>query len=477
MHSPWILLSVLAVASTSVSASFESLRQAATVQRASASQTPSECVSIASTSLCAPFAAGLFVNLTQVSSHYALPLISASEWEQALRGSTTGGRSGQIYFQDQFGCSGMGEAPVQYHLTYSCLRDVVAFSAGCNDVMGAKVPTPLLCESACTAYSSRLNDLLNDVRACPPVPSSDTFWSQNRNAAESPDSATQCLTLFRDWAAELPGATCVNSVNADADSCGFSGNLEAATSYCAQTNPTPACCTRIKKPKKSSDKVRVKVEVIDARPANPPMDDFSRPDSVHDASARINAFMQEYAQNRKASRLRQSFKPIKADGGPGSPAPTQDTPTGAGLSAGAIVGIVISVLVALGLAGVVFVMHRKGLLRERLLRVRNRGSVKEHAGIHIVMTGGNGGASGYARLNDTSIYTSTTSASASQNVMVKSSPAKSVIVEYVSAQADELTLRIGDVVTIEESFDDGWCKMTVVKTGVSGMAPAACVGL
>ncbi|KAI8616472.1 hypothetical protein BC830DRAFT_1080561 [Chytriomyces sp. MP71] len=122
-------------------------------------------------------------------------------------------------------------------------------------------------------------------------------------------------------------------------------------------------------------------------------------------------------------------------------------------------------------------MYRKGLLRERLLRVRNRGSIKEPVGNHIVMTGASGGANGYARLNETSAYTSTTSASALQNVMGNAGTAKSVIVEYVAAQNDELTLRIGDVVTIEESFDDGWCKMTVVKTGVSGMAPAACVGL
>ncbi|KAI8615087.1 hypothetical protein BC830DRAFT_1124260 [Chytriomyces sp. MP71] len=74
---------------------------------------------------------------------------------------------------------------------------------------------------------------------------------------------------------------------------------------------------------------------------------------------------------------------------------------------------------------------------------------------------------GYARLDENN----------AGPVPKSSAGAETVVIPYVATLPDELTLEVGDFVTVAEVFDDGWAKGVHVKTGAAGTFPGACVGL
>ncbi|KAI8838061.1 hypothetical protein BJ741DRAFT_586495 [Chytriomyces cf. hyalinus JEL632] len=51
-----------------------------------------------------------------------------------------------------------------------------------------------------------------------------------------------------------------------------------------------------------------------------------------------------------------------------------------------------------------------------------------------------------------------------------------VVIGYTPAISDELEIAVGDLVNVLESFDDGWMKGVNVRTGETGLFPAACLG-
>ncbi|KAI8615365.1 hypothetical protein BC830DRAFT_1168655 [Chytriomyces sp. MP71] len=74
---------------------------------------------------------------------------------------------------------------------------------------------------------------------------------------------------------------------------------------------------------------------------------------------------------------------------------------------------------------------------------------------------------GYARLDENN----------AAPVPKSTAGAETVIIPYSATLPDELTLEVGDLVTVAEVFDDGWAKGTHVRTGAVGTFPSACVGL
>ncbi|KAJ3356497.1 hypothetical protein HDU83_000848 [Entophlyctis luteolus] len=68
-------------------------------------------------------------------------------------------------------------------------------------------------------------------------------------------------------------------------------------------------------------------------------------------------------------------------------------------------------------------------------------------------------------------YTAFESTADTANLIVK----MQVISQYVAREDDEMSLKFGDVIMIQESFDDGWCMATNASTGASGIVPMSCL--
>ncbi|KAJ3376522.1 hypothetical protein HDU84_009795, partial [Entophlyctis sp. JEL0112] len=85
-------------------------------------------------------------------------------------------------------------------------------------------------------------------------------------------------------------------------------------------------------------------------------------------------------------------------------------------------------------------------------------------------TGRAAGAANKGKFRESN-YTAFESAADSANLIMK----MQVISQYVAREDDEMSLKFGDVLTIQESFDDGWCMATNASTLASGIVPMSCL--
>ncbi|KAI8838064.1 hypothetical protein BJ741DRAFT_663853, partial [Chytriomyces cf. hyalinus JEL632] len=208
-----------------------------------------ECVPVLAASICNPLGVGSFINATAVSAFYGTPIANAADWETALLASTSGSTAGSAFFERVFGCGGMDDSPVPFHLTHSCARDLSALSAGCNVKSGVTAAaSSSVCVSTCTRFSDALGPVLfGNARACAPVARSNPLFDLRAEALRS-DFCSKETT------------SCVEAVETDLKSCGFASNLDAAHSYCAQysDNPPP-CCLHLKNEQRSQHQIPLNI--------------------------------------------------------------------------------------------------------------------------------------------------------------------------------------------------------------------------
>lgn len=72
------------------------------------------CVSIDSTSACAPWSSGLRVNLDELSLVYNRNLSSAQDWQEMVQGATSGGDLMRQQWVEFAGCPGYHGEAIQF---------------------------------------------------------------------------------------------------------------------------------------------------------------------------------------------------------------------------------------------------------------------------------------------------------------------------------------------------------------------------
>jgi hypothetical protein len=93
----------------------------------------SKCISIESTSACAPWSSGLKVDVMELSRVYGREIKTAKDWEDALIDATNGGELMTTQWRDFASCPRYSGEPIQFARTYSCLTDIFFFSAPCEN--------------------------------------------------------------------------------------------------------------------------------------------------------------------------------------------------------------------------------------------------------------------------------------------------------------------------------------------------------
>ncbi|KAJ3223749.1 hypothetical protein HDU81_008975 [Chytriomyces hyalinus] len=429
-----------------------------------------ECVPVPAVSICKPLGVGGFINATAVSAFYGTPITNAADWEAALLASAAGDAAGSAFFKRVFGCGGMDDSPVPFHLTYSCARDLSMLSNGCNEGSGVAAVRVLLavaapasstvCASTCARFSDALGAVFGDASVCGSVASSDPVFDVRVQAVRSDFCSKDT-------------ASCVEAVESDLKSCGFAGNLDAAHYYCTQfSDKAHPCCLHLN-------------------------------NQGHSANAKSTINI--------VSKFIKAAKDFKAEGStPAAAASSNDSvQSTSGFSAISIVGIVLSVLFLLGLAagGIYYYRNRVDyrIQKRRSTRRPSQGyfnnnnntsrQTNPYSAGRIVVSpvATNINNNKYSKIQDdqsnppsaSTSFAPTAKPSQSVNAssifaaqqLKSNSPARPVILEYTAVQGDELTLKIGDMVQVVELFDDGWVKGTALSSGNVGMFPAACIGV
>ncbi|KAJ3118207.1 hypothetical protein HDU96_003247 [Phlyctochytrium bullatum] len=212
---------------------------------------PSECLSLETSNVCAPWTTGYYINATAIRLAYGLEHVpTVADWSNVITSLSYGGELLKDVMINVAGCTGPANKgqTVQFMKTNLCLKDVFYYSQGCNR---GKVPQHTVCKETCGAYQKALDSLLEDEKACPATTDKEVL-EERKNIAQ--DSET-CTSLVKKWTAQVPGyeTSCYNGVQDDLSTCGLGGNLEEAASYCKKY-PTAKCCEAYKKAKESGYK-------------------------------------------------------------------------------------------------------------------------------------------------------------------------------------------------------------------------------
>ncbi|KAI9350913.1 hypothetical protein BDR26DRAFT_851749 [Obelidium mucronatum] len=443
-----------------------------------------ECVSIASTSICAPWTTDLYINTTALASTYNVAAIYVSDWEAYVARYSPA---------KDLGCStGDTIVKTQFLTTYLCMRDVLVLSAGCNDVMGANTPSPALCSETCSYIGKGFESYLGDTTKCPSIPANSPFSEATSQARSNAlEVAGKCHTVVSAWQEEVAknGQNCLGSVIIDHRSCGLGANSTAKTlAFCKSTDYTPPCCESLT----PSGFTRPSPSSVPTSSATPNSSDIDNNNNNHNSSS---------------------------NNGP---------------SAGAIAGIVIGSLLFLALliAAAIYFARRnfkKSGIYSSSFTSSNAFAADPRSESSLFARksalGGSGGGSGggdYMPLSEFGTYKPVVRSSTNGSSFLPRIPQMAplpfplntppqqqqqqqqqqpqpqqqpqqqqdgaspkgfgvykVILEYESQLPDELTLKPGDVVVVTEIHDDGWASgMKKGGDGPSvGVFPLPCIGL
>ncbi|KAI8813369.1 hypothetical protein BJ742DRAFT_790185 [Cladochytrium replicatum] len=208
-----------------------------------------ECISIASTSSCAPWTNGYYINSTELALVYGLQESApdAVYWDKLVNAMTGGGDLQAAIWAEWAQCLGYHGAPIQYYRSYVCLTDIFFYSAGCNPSTSISPP---LHPDVCDVYKESVVGLIQDPNACPSLDKladnlegaalQDVF--DRRSYLLSADES--CRSILNSYAQSSDAS--VWGVTADQNSCGFGGNITVARAYCddvfAQYHQKPKCC-------------------------------------------------------------------------------------------------------------------------------------------------------------------------------------------------------------------------------------------
>ncbi|ORY47289.1 hypothetical protein BCR33DRAFT_807623 [Rhizoclosmatium globosum] len=372
-------------------------------------------------------------------------------------------RIGGVDVAAGLGCSGGSSKGVQFVSTYQCVRDVVVLSKGCNK----QLPSPALCSDTCDALGASLNAYIGDTDNCKPV----AFNSDAANArAKALNAAANCKQTVLDWQKQTGSSDskCTESITLDYESCGFGGNYVQAKAYCTAVKNSPSCCDAVNKASIATSNNKT---------------DTSASNRVSTGSATNSNSNNEIIAGSSFAASDSSTPTT------GNPAPTQDPSSSnsdSGLSVGAKVGIAIGVVLLVALIASCWIVYTNRFnifpSNHPVLKFLGdggrpsyvkRGASSQYRNSVINLQGGSS--------SSTTLTTTTVERTyvripdeASTGVAIKGEHV--VKIEYVASLPDELSVKIGDVLTITEAYDDGWAKGRK-SNGTEGLFPLSCVGI
>ncbi|KAI9357643.1 hypothetical protein DFJ73DRAFT_758219 [Zopfochytrium polystomum] len=464
---------------------------------ASVTDMPAECISISQTTACRPWNDGLYLNISKVSSVYGLKLTTAAHWDAVVTEVTSGGKYQADLWRDHLACSGYTGSPLQYQRSYNCITDIFFFSAGCNAAAKSALP-PYAFWTDCWEIPQK----------CPPTNSNAAGREIADRRAGVAHGADSCNFIVSQWTdAAVSGGNfnpmCIKGVIDDQNSCGFGGNVEAAQDFCRDVDYKASCCNDFKDAMQTgfafqnftTVKTNLDAEVFGAGPMSFQTDldvatrayDASHPNvefanDVHrpgTVAAMIHSLSSFFALPQVLSDKVPKAKPVSlvvndgpslgpasnntADAGSSSSSPSVSIPLAIGLSVGALVLVV-------GLATAGFMaLNRGGRSRDprRISIKRNGFSAKGKPqlgvfGATVAPTGSppNGPA---------------VDAAGNRSPTPDHPERYKVTFGYTPSLPDEMELKVGQVIEVAESFDDGWGKGRNLNTGVTGIFPMACL--
>ncbi|KAI8616476.1 hypothetical protein BC830DRAFT_196606 [Chytriomyces sp. MP71] len=248
----------------------------------------------------------------------------------------------------------------------------------------------------------------------------------------------------------------------------FAGNLPATQAYCSSFSKIqkPSCCNTLPPSKPNFNLMS------------------SLRSSGNEMLKRLNAIV---PLMDKPIQQKNDLNNTPASGNQTSPpAPSQ------GLSTGAIAGIAVGCIALVGAVASIFVVRKRHEIFDvdhpinKALGSRGRPSVKRGASVYKRDRGELSQyrhhlQGEYAPLKATAAPGAT--ASPDVDVIPASSGFslgggdRKVILEYTANLPDELSLKVGETVTIVELFDDGWIRGLQQRTNRTGLFPSQCVGL
>ncbi|KAJ3028187.1 UNVERIFIED_CONTAM: hypothetical protein HDU68_002272 [Siphonaria sp. JEL0065] len=398
-----------------------------------------ECQPISATRICAPWSNGLYINTTALAHLYPhANVTSASAWETAMQADT-------LNPAKEFGCDNKHPKPVPFITTYICLRDIFYVSAGCNDAMKARTPSPAMCSDTCTAITGSFKAYFSDEKVCPPVASNSTAAIQRADVLDSAD----CKIMVKSWEQDIGAnsATCLDSVSVDHDTCGFGGNKDAAANYCHIFGYNPACCAPFGKPKSG------KAVINNATDAN--LESNEQPSGI-DGATIAGIVMSVVIVLGLIVAV--GFRVLKRAKKTRRPAPKSDSPYGIATTKG---------------------FYKTEAEQQRLISRRPTvlDAINRSRGPSIASSP----SSGTSFINHSKPPSPLlTEESGSEYEFVKTSPLAigeiyKVVEEYVKNKPDELSVRVDDSILLMQLHDDGWVEGRLMSTGVEGIFPQLCI--
>ncbi|KAJ3231200.1 hypothetical protein HDU81_003934 [Chytriomyces hyalinus] len=418
------------------------------VSRHSAAKEGGKCVSIATTSVCAPWSSYALVDMAAVSEHYGASLATSSDWASAVSSSGS-----PDYFAKILNCPGLDA--VHFMRSYICIRDIYALSSEC----GNKPPSPPPCSDTCDEFSQSIALALKDASTCPTLagPKAAPGWEAARTAALA--SGDACRKLTASWGGDVSDDSCSESVTEDYNACGFAGNNLASQEFCGNfpQGSKPTCCSHVKAPTSALRK-----------------------------SGHFNSYIESVA---KGSNIRAASQPNEQNQGPPPPPPSE-------LSGGAIAAIVIVCLLAICAVAAVFVVSKRHTLfdidhpinrvlgssgrrtsikRGASMYKRDRGELSQYR--HHLHSSNSAEYSSVKSESNESLLSPSNLSTVPGTTFSLGGAEKRVVLEYTANLPDELSLRVGETVSIVEMFDDGWIRGVLVRTNKKGLFPSQCVGI
>ncbi|KAI9336233.1 hypothetical protein DFJ73DRAFT_798741 [Zopfochytrium polystomum] len=476
-----------------------------TLSSVSVASMPAECVSLAQTTACSPWNEGLYLNISKISSVYGLNLKTAAQWDAVVTEVTSGGKYQADLWRDYLACNGYTGTPLQYQRSYNCITDIFFFSAGCNAAAKAALPTTPLCAESCKKYGEAVNGLLGDTSECPPTNSNAAGREIAERRAGVANGANSCNFIVSQWTDASGGSfnpMCIKGVSDDQNSCGFGGNVVAARDFCQDVDYKVSCCSDFKNAMQNgfvfknftTIKTNLDADVFGVQTdlggaprafdANHPNAEFAndvhRPGTV---AAMIHSLSSFFALPQALSNKIPKAKPLSfvvndgasmapasstnaTDTGSSSSGPSVSIPLAIGLSVGALVLVV-------GLATAGFMALNRGRRSRNPYRVSiKRGVLSVNGkpglgatGASVTPTGSP--PNGFA--DDRKLIPGSGNPTPDHPERYK------VTFGYTPSLPDEMELKVGQIIEVAESFDDGWGKGRNLNTGVTGIFPMACL--
>jgi hypothetical protein len=201
--------------------------------------TEPNCQSISKTSICSPYQ-DMYIDTTKLSKVYGVDKMDVEMWETIVKETTSGGSNQELLWKNWAQCPNYSGEKMQYFKSYVCLTDIFHYSSKCNQNSKA-VP---LCSTVCTQYHEAASSLVNNEAYCPieTTFSQETIDEIKRRRTSVNNLKSYCLTLSQSDMFDA-SLTCIQGVEKDDSSCGFSGDYKIANEYCKK-NSDP-CCQKI----------------------------------------------------------------------------------------------------------------------------------------------------------------------------------------------------------------------------------------